>query len=107
MSVVSINVGPKRVRLTAYCPDDALGIAACEYLLQRVAEVFKDGVDETALRAALIEKDAEWAEVFRMLDAGFRFERNDSLPVSPSNVGAELHIVETIRRELERQRRMR
>ena len=26
MPVVSINVGPKRVHLTAYCPDDELGL---------------------------------------------------------------------------------
>lgn len=34
MPVVSINIGPKRVHLTAYCPADELGLLACDYVLQ-------------------------------------------------------------------------
>ena len=30
MPVVSINIGPKRVHLTAYCPDDELGLLALD-----------------------------------------------------------------------------
>lgn len=106
MSVISINVGPKRVWLTAYCPEDALGVAACEYVLKRVTAVLGD-TPEAALRTWLIEQDPAWAEVLRLIDEGFVLEKIESLPVSPGNAGPELRIIEAIRREVAAQRRVR
>lgn len=105
MGVVSVNVGPKRVWLTAYCPDDALGVAACEFLLGRVSELLGDTPDGE-FRRWLIERDEGWAEALRLLDAGFDIDRTEALPVSPGNVKAEMRIIEAIRGELAAQRRM-
>jgi hypothetical protein len=106
MAVISVNVGPKRVWLTAYCPEDALGIAACQFLLGRVGELLSDTPDGE-FRGWLIAQDPAWVEVLRLLDEGFALERTESLPVSPGNVGPELRIIEAIRREAAAQRRMR
>jgi hypothetical protein len=54
MAVITVNIGRKRVALTAYCPDDALGLAACEFVLARVAELFAELVREDEVRAYLI-----------------------------------------------------
>jgi hypothetical protein len=99
MAVITVNVGPKRVALTAYCPDDALGLAACDFVLAKVAELFAEPVSEEALRAYLIEKDPEYADLFRLLDEGWRLPKNPPFPVNPSNVEAELRIVRHLMRE--------
>ena len=75
MPVISINIGPKRVHLTAYCPDDELGLLACEYVCARAAELL-DGTHENDLWAWLIEKDAGYAELKRLLDAGWRLPKS-------------------------------
>ncbi len=93
MAVITVNVGPKRVALTAYCPDDALGLAACEFVLAKVAGLFAEPVSEEALRAYLVQQDPEWAIVFEMMDQGWRLPKNPPYPVSPSNVRNELRIV--------------
>jgi hypothetical protein len=99
MTVITVNVGPKRVALTAYCPDDALGLAACEFVLAKVAELFTEPVSEQALRTYLVEQDPEWAVVFEMMDQGWRLPKSPSYPVSPSNVKNELRIVRHLMRE--------
>ncbi|MEP0848067.1 MAG: hypothetical protein HRF50_14755 [Phycisphaerae bacterium] len=92
MSVVSINVGPKRVHLTAYCPDDELGLLACDYVLARAAELL-DGTSETELRRWLIERDPEIAELFAMLDAGWKLPKAGDFTVDPSNAPAEARMI--------------
>lgn len=104
MAVITVNVGPKRVALTAYCPDDALGIAACEYVLARVAEIFRGGVTNAVFRAWLIQRDPEWAEVLAYLDAGGKLPKNPPWCVDPSNVAAERRIIVHLMRELAEQR---
>ncbi len=99
MAVITVGVGPKRVALTAYCPDDELGLAACDYVLARVAEQFAESVSEAQLRAYLIEKDAEYAELFQLLDDGWRLPKNPAFPVDPSNVKSELRIIQHLMRE--------
>ena len=99
MSVIFLNVGSKRVALTAHCPDDALGLAACDFVLAKVAKLFAGGVAEPELRSFLIGFDPEWAEVFRMMDGGWRLPKNPPHAVSPTNVKRELRIVRHLMRE--------
>jgi len=98
MPVVSINIGPKRVHLTAYCPDDELGLLACDYVLARAAELL-NGTTEAALRRWLIEHDPAIAALFAKLDAGWKLPKNDDLTVDPSNAPAEARIVRHLMRE--------
>ncbi len=98
MPVVSINVGPKRVHLTAYCPDDELGLLACDYVLARAAELL-DGTSEVELRRWLIDRDPAMADLFAKLDAGWKLPKNADLTVDPSNAPAEARIVRHLLRE--------
>jgi len=98
MPVVSINIGPKRVHLTAYCPDDELGLLACDYVLARVAELI-DGTGEAELRRWLIDRDPEIAELFAKLDAGWKLPKNGDFTVDPSNVPTEARIIRHLLRE--------
>lgn len=98
MPVVSINIGPKRVHLTAYCPDDELGLLACDYVLARAVELL-NGTTEAELRKWLIQRDPAIASIFAKLDAGWKLPKNDDLTVDPSNVLAEARIVRHLIRE--------
>lgn len=98
MPVVSINVGPKRVHLTAYCPDDELGLLACDFVLARAAELL-NGTSETDLRRWLTERDPEIAELFVKLDAGWKLPKAVEFTVDPSNAPAEARIVRHLLRE--------
>jgi len=98
MPVVSINIGPKRVHLTAYCPDDELGLLACDYALARAAELL-DGTHEDDLWAWLIERDAGYAELKRLLDAGWKLPKGGDYTVDPKNVHAETRIIRHLLRE--------
>lgn len=98
MPVISIRVGPKRVHLTAYCPDDELGLLACDYVLGRAAELL-NGTTETTLRQWLSDRDPEIAELFARLDTGWKLPKHDEHAVDPSNVEAETRIVRHLLRE--------
>jgi hypothetical protein len=98
MPVISINVGPKRVQLTAYCPDDELGLLACDYVLARAAELL-GGTSEADLRRWLVERDPAIANLLASLDAGWRLPKNPDLSVDPTNVNAETRIVRHLLRE--------
>jgi len=98
MPVVSINVGPKRVHLTAYCPDDEVGLLACDFVLARAAELL-DGVSESDLRRWLIERDPGIAGLFAKLDTGWRLPKNGAFTVDPSNAPAEARIIRHLLRE--------
>ena len=98
MPVVSINIGPKRVHLTAYCPDDELGLLACDYVLARAAELL-DGTSEAELRKWLIERDPEIAGLLAKLDAGWRLPKASDDTVDPRNAPAEARIVRHLIRE--------
>ncbi|MCZ2098845.1 MAG: hypothetical protein LC121_21795 [Anaerolineae bacterium] len=98
MPVVSINIGPKRVHLTAYCPDDELGLLACDYVLARAAELL-NGSTEAELRKWLIQRDPAIAPLFAKLDAGWKLPKNADLTVDPSNAPAEARIVRHLMRE--------
>jgi len=98
MPVISINVGPKRVHLTAYCPDDELGLLACDYVLARVAELL-DGTSETELRRWLIERDPSIADLFAKLDAGWKLPKTGDFTVDPGNASAEARIIRHLLRE--------
>ncbi|KAB2949516.1 MAG: hypothetical protein F9K17_02890 [Phycisphaerae bacterium] len=98
MPVVSINVGPKRVHLTVYCPDDELGLLACDYVLARAAELL-DGTSEMEMRRWLIERDPAIADLFAKLDAGWKLPKNGEFTVDPSNALAEARIIRHLLRE--------
>lgn len=98
MPVVSINIGPKRVHLTAYCPDDELGLLACDFVLARAAELL-GGTSEADLRRWLTERDPAIAELFAKLDTGWRLPRNGEFTVDPSNAPAEAQIIRHLLRE--------
>jgi hypothetical protein len=98
MPVISINVGPKRVHLTAYCPDDELGLLACDFVLARAAELL-DGTSDEDLRRWLIGRDPAIAELFAKLDAGWKLPRNGEFTVDPSNAPAEARIIRHLLRE--------
>lgn len=99
MAVRKIAVGRKLIAVSTYCPDDVLGLAACEYLIERIIAALPVSVPETELRAWLIERDARWTEIFEQLD------RDESLPkfppwaINPSNAAAEIDIARTMRVE--------
>ncbi len=98
MPVISINVGPKRVHLTAYCPDDELGLLACDYVLARAVELL-DGSSETELRRWLIEREPAIAELFAKLDAGWKLPKMNDFTVDPSNAPSEARIIRHLLRE--------
>lgn len=98
MAVVSIKVGPKRVHLTAYCPDDELGLLACDYVLARAAELL-DGTSRAELRRWLIERDPSIADLFAKLDAGWKLPKTGEYTVDPSNAPAEARIIRHLLRE--------
>lgn len=98
MPVVSINIGPKRVHLTAYCPDDELGLLACDYVLARTVEML-NGTTEAELRQWLIERDPAIADLFAKLDAGWKLPKSGDFTVDPSNAPAEARIVRHLIRE--------
>jgi hypothetical protein len=93
-----VNVGSKRVGVTAYCPDDALGIACCEWLLTKISELLGD-TSEEQIRADLTAINPEWAKVFEAIDAGWKLPREPELAISPSNAIEELRVVKEIMRE--------
>lgn len=103
MAVVSINVGLKRVHLTAYCPDDELGLLACDFVLARAAELL-DGTSEADLRRWLTERDPTIAKLFVKLDAGWKLPKNGQFTVDPSNAPAEARIIWHLLREQLEQR---
>lgn len=98
MPVISINVGPKRVHLTAYCPDDELGLLACDYVLARAVELL-DGTSEAELRRWLIKRNPAIAELFAQLDAGWKLQKTGDFTVDPSNAQAEARIIRHLLRE--------
>jgi hypothetical protein len=98
MPVVSINIGPKRVHLTAYCPDDELGMLANDFVLARAAELL-DGTSEAELRRWLIEREPANAELFAKLDAGWKLPKNGEFTVDPSDAPAEARIIRHLLRE--------
>ena len=98
MPVVSITVGPKRVHLTAYCPDDELGLLACDFVLARVAELI-DGTTEAELRRWLVDRNPAIAELFAKLDAGWKLPKNGEFTVDPRNAPAEARIIRHLLRE--------
>lgn len=98
MPVVSINVGPKRVHLTAYCPDDELGLLACDFVLARAAELL-GGTSDADLRRWLVERDPDIASLLAKLDAGWRLPKNGDFTVDPSNAPAEARIIRHLLRE--------
>jgi hypothetical protein len=98
MPVVSINVGSKRVQLTAYCPDDELGLMACDFVIARAAELL-DGTSDEDLRCWLIERDPAIAGLFAKLDAGWKLPKNGEFTVDPSNAPAEARIIRHLLRE--------
>ena len=98
MPVVSINVGPKRVQLTAYSPDDELGLLACDYVLARAAELLH-GTAEAELRKWLTDRDPAIAALFAKFDAGWKLPKNGDFTVDPSNAPAEARIVRHLMRE--------
>ncbi|MBI5866600.1 MAG: hypothetical protein HZB38_19205 [Planctomycetes bacterium] len=98
MPVVSINIGPKRVHLTAYCPDDELGLLACDFVLARVTELL-DGTSDEDLRRWLVERDPEIAGLFGKFDAGWKLPKSGEFTVDPSNAPAEARIIRHLLRE--------
>lgn len=98
MPVISIRIGPKRVHLTAFCPDDELGLLACDYVLARAAELL-DGTTEAELRQWLTARDPAIAGLFAKLDAGWRLPKGDPYAIDPSNADAEARIVRHLQRE--------
>lgn len=104
MSVRTINVGPKRVAVTAYCPDDTLGLLACELVLDRLEKLFEKPLTMETFKKCLIELDPEHAELFRMLDEGYVLPKASRFPVSPGNVREELRCIRHLVREQMEQR---
>lgn len=98
MPVVSLDIGPKRVHLTAYCPDDVLGLLACDFVLARAFELL-NGTSESELRQWLITHDPEIADLFAKLDAGWELPKEGDDTVDPSNALAESRIVRHLMRE--------
>ncbi len=89
---------PARVHLTAYCPDDELGLLSCDYVLARAAELL-DGTSEAELRRWLIKRDPAIADLFAKLDAGWKLPKTGELTVDPSNAPTEARIIRHLLRE--------
>lgn len=106
MSVQTVNIGPKRVALTAYCPDDPIGLLAAEYVVRRAAELLAD-VDYNALKAWALDAFPEptTAALFAVYERGEALPRNPPWTVDPCNAKAELRIIDFLQREMMEQRR--
>jgi hypothetical protein len=100
--VISINVGTKRVHLTAYCPDDALGLLACDFVLDKAREAL-DNTAMEELRKWIAEQPGG-AEFLERLDTGWQLRKNDPFTVDPNNVTPEVRIIAHLRHEMQEQR---
>lgn len=104
MPVISLNIGDRRVHLTAYCPVDALGILACDYVLAIAKEVL-DNTTPAQLRQWLESRQPDTKELFAMIDAGWQLPKTDLFSVDSKNPVAELRIIQHLKREMQEQTR--
>ena len=104
MAVTHVNIGDRRIHMTAYNPHDAKSLLFCEFVLGRVKELL-DGVSEQEARDWLIahvaneDERAGLRKLFEMLDGGFTLPRGAPYAVDPKDVRNELHIIEKLRTE--------
>lgn len=98
MGVVSIGIGRKRVHLTAFCPDDALGLLACEFVLGRVRELL-DQTSEEEMESWLVEQNPDLKSFFDKLREGWQLPKGSPLAIDPKNATAEARIVGYLQRE--------
>ena len=102
MAAMTLNIGRKKVAVTAYCLDDIYGLGCCEYALQRIEAMFERPVPEVEVRAWLLAKDPCWADVFAQLDAGQPLPKNPAFAVDPSNVQGDVACAMHMRQESKR-----
>lgn len=105
MPVITVNVGPKRVALTAYCPDDVVGLAACDYVLNKVRDLVGDGVPEDEFWDYLFEKHERWKLLKDMLDNGWELDKEPPLAMDPRNKREEMRIINYLAHEQKMQRK--
>lgn len=105
MAVISVNIGERRVQVTARCPTDDLGLLACTYVLLRVEELLGMGVTSAEMRDYLVARLPACAAVFDHLAAGGMLPQYPAGTIDPLNAEAELHILQHLQREAGWQRR--
>ena len=99
--VEPVNVGQRRIMVTAYNPTDALSLLYCRYLLERIATVVGD-VTEEEVHAWLRANVPGASELLDMIEEGWELEREvpkGEFPVTPGQEKAELRIIGWLKRE--------
>lgn len=101
MAVIGVDIGERRIWLTAYNPADALSLLYCELALAIAREAL-DGMTAASARAWLEEHVPDTRELFALLDQGWELPREvpiGEFPVSPQDAAYELPIVTQLVRE--------
>lgn len=99
MPVISVNIGERRVHLTAYCPMDALGLLACDFVLA-IAQQVCDNTTPAQLRLWIESNVPDGKKLYQMIEAGWTLPPGDPFSVDPKNAVPELRIITHLKREL-------
>jgi hypothetical protein len=94
MPIADVNIGTKRIWLTAYNPSDALAQAYCAFAVARAAEALRD-VPLTEVHAWIRQKLPDLAGVIDAVEAGQEIPRDvpvGSYPLTPGQEVFELPI---------------
>ena len=99
--VEPVNVGAKRVWVTAYNPADALSLLYCRFVLGRLRELLADTTAEEV--HAWLRKNVEGVGPYLdKIDDGWKPDREvpiGEFPLTPGNEAMELRIVEWLKNE--------
>jgi len=100
MSIADVNIGTKRIWLTAYNPSDALSQAYCAFAVARAAEALRD-VPLAEVHAWIRKRLPELAGVVDSVEAGEAIPRDvpvGSYPLTPGQEVFELPIAAHLQR---------
>lgn len=100
MPIADVNIGTKRIWLTAYNPSDALAQAYCAFAVAKAAEVLRD-MPLAEAHAWIRKRLPELASVVDAIETGEEIPRDvhvGSYPLTPGQEGFELPIVAHLQR---------
>jgi hypothetical protein len=100
MPIADVNIGTKRIWLTAYNPSDALARAYCAFAVARAAKTLRD-VPLDEVHAWIREHLPELAGVIDAAEAGQEIPRDvpaGSYPLTPGQEQFELPIASHLQR---------
>jgi len=96
--VTTFDIGRKRVGVCTYCPDDALGFATEQFLLEKIQSLI-GSVSEDEVRAWMFNKNPTAAkQVFDVLDSGGTLPKLQKWYIEPANAEQDLAIASYMRK---------